>query len=44
VTVVVKLGSSLVTDGGGRVRRGLLAARAADLAAIVRAGESACVV
>ncbi|HYA09848.1 MAG TPA: hypothetical protein VEG24_09645, partial [Gaiellaceae bacterium] len=44
MTVVVKLGSSLVTDGGGRVRRGLLAARAADLAAIVRAGESACVV
>ena len=44
MTVVVKLGSSLVTDGGGRVRRGLLAERAADLAAIVRAGESACVV
>jgi len=44
VTVVVKLGSSLVTDGNGRARRALLAARAADIAAIVAGGESACIV
>ena len=44
MTVVVKLGSSLVTDGNGRARRALLAARAADIAAIVATGESACVV
>jgi len=44
VTVVVKLGSSLVCDGSGRVRRSLLAARAADIAAIAEAGESTCVV
>ena len=44
MTVVVKLGSSLVTDGNGRARRALLAARAADIAAIAAAGESACVV
>ena len=36
VTVVVKLGSSLVCDGSGRVRRSLLAARAADIAAIAK--------
>jgi len=44
VTVVVKLGSSLVTSGDGRVRRSLLAARAADIAAIVHDGERVCVV
>ena len=44
MTVVVKLGSSLVCDGSGRVRRSLLAARAADIAAIAEAGESTCVV
>jgi len=44
VTVVVKLGSSLVCDGSGRIRRSLLAARAADIAAIAKEGESVCVV
>jgi glutamate 5-kinase len=41
MTVVVKLGSSLVTDGAGRIRRAVLAARAADVAAI---SEPVCVV
>lgn len=44
MTVVVKLGTSLVAGPGGRVRRSLLRARARELAAIVRGGESACVV
>ena len=44
MTVVVKLGSSLVCDGSGRVRRSLLAARAADIAAIAKGGESICIV
>jgi glutamate 5-kinase len=44
VTVVVKLGSSLVTDGRGHVRRGLLAARASEIAQIVSAGSHVCVV
>jgi len=41
VTVVVKLGSSLVTDGAGRIRRSVLAARAADVAEI---SEPVCIV
>jgi glutamate 5-kinase len=41
VTVVVKLGSSLVTDGSGRIRRSVLAARAADVAEI---SEPVCIV
>src|SRR5581483_7745705 len=41
MTVVVKLGSSLVTDGAGRIRRSVLAARAADVAEL---GEPVCVV
>jgi len=44
VTVVVKLGTSLVADGNGRVRRTLLAARAADVAAIAARGERVCIV
>ena len=44
MTVVVKFGSSLVCDGNGRVRRSLLAARAADIAAIAAGGESVCIV
>jgi glutamate 5-kinase len=44
VTVVVKLGTSLVAGPGGRVRRALLRARARELAALVRGGEPACVV
>jgi len=41
MTVVVKLGSSLVTDGAGKVRRRVLDERAADIAAI---SEDACIV
>jgi glutamate 5-kinase len=41
MTVVVKLGSSLIVDTAGRVRRSILAERAADVAAI---GEPVCVV
>ncbi|MDE3191016.1 MAG: glutamate 5-kinase [Acidobacteriota bacterium] len=41
MTVVVKLGSSLVTDGAGRIRRSVIAARAAEVAAI---GEPVCIV
>jgi glutamate 5-kinase len=44
LTVVVKLGSTLVVDERGRVRRRLLAARAAEIAALVRGGERVCVV
>ena len=44
MTVVVKLGSTLVVDANGRVRRSLLRARAAEVAKIVRSGESVCVV
>ena len=43
MTVVVKLGSSLVTDGR-RIRRSLLNARAADVAAIAERGERVCLV
>jgi glutamate 5-kinase len=42
--IVVKLGSSLVTDGRGRVRRSLLAARAAEVAELVRTGDRVCIV
>jgi glutamate 5-kinase len=44
VTVVVKLGSSLVANEQGRVRRGLLASRVAEIGALVRGGEKVCVV
>ncbi|MCP9484494.1 MAG: glutamate 5-kinase [Gaiellaceae bacterium MAG52_C11] len=44
MTVVVKLGSSLVADGQGRVRRGLLGERAAEIGTLARAGEHVCVV
>jgi glutamate 5-kinase len=44
VTLVVKLGSSLVTDGAGRVRRSLVGARAKEIGALARAGERVCVV
>jgi glutamate 5-kinase len=44
VTVVVKLGSSLVTDGRGRVRRAVLAARAREVAGLVGGGEHVCLV
>ena len=42
--VVVKLGSALVADGRGRVRRQLLRARAAEIAELVAAGTPVCVV
>jgi glutamate 5-kinase len=44
VTVVVKLGSTLVVDDNGRVRRSLLRARAAEVGQLVRGGEPVCVV
>jgi glutamate 5-kinase len=44
MTIVVKLGSSLVADGQGRVRRSLLGARAAEIGALVRGGEHVIVV
>ncbi len=44
MTVVVKLGSSLVAGPDGRVRRSLLGARGREIAAVVRGGEHVCVV
>jgi len=44
VTVVVKLGSSLVAGVGGTVRRSVLRRRATEIAAIVAGGESVAVV
>jgi glutamate 5-kinase len=44
VTVVVKLGSTLVVDDNGRVRRSLLRARAAEVGLLVHSGEPVCVV
>jgi glutamate 5-kinase len=44
MTVVVKLGSTLVVDSHGRVRRSLLNARAAEVGELVRNGEPVCVV
>jgi glutamate 5-kinase len=44
VTVVVKLGSTLVSDGRGQIRRSLLNARAAELGTLRRNGERVVVV
>jgi glutamate 5-kinase len=44
MTVVVKLGSTLVVNSSGRVRRSLLEARAAEVGELVRNGEPVCVV
>jgi glutamate 5-kinase len=44
VTIVVKLGSSLVAAPGGSVRRSLLRARAREIGELVRGGEHVCVV
>jgi glutamate 5-kinase len=44
MTVVVKLGSTLVVDASGRVRRSLVAARAAEIGELVRSGEPVCIV
>ena len=42
--VVVKFGSSLIVGARGRARRGVLRARAAEIAALVRGGTPVCVV
>jgi glutamate 5-kinase len=44
LTVVVKLGSSLVAGPGGRVRRSTLRARGAEISRIVSGGRPVCVV
>jgi glutamate 5-kinase len=44
MTVVVKLGSTLVATPEGRIRRRLLAARAAEIAELKAAGEQVCIV
>jgi glutamate 5-kinase len=44
VTVVVKLGTSLIAGPGGRVHRSLLRRRGREIAATVAAGEPVCVV
>jgi glutamate 5-kinase len=44
VTLVVKLGSSLVASTAGSVRRTVLRRRAAEIAAVVRGGEPVAVV
>ena len=44
MSIVVKLGSSLVANEHARVRRGLLAARAAEIGTLVRGSEQVCVV
>jgi glutamate 5-kinase len=44
VTVVVKLGTTLVATPSGSVRRGLIRRRAAEIAAVVRGGEPVAVV
>jgi glutamate 5-kinase len=44
MTVVVKLGTTLVVDAEGRPRVDVLAARAAEVGGIVAAGEPVCIV
>jgi glutamate 5-kinase len=44
VTLVVKLGSSLVVDEAGRARRSQLAALASEVATLKRLGERVCIV
>jgi glutamate 5-kinase len=44
MTVVVKLGSTLIVGPGGRVRRSVLRERAREVAQIVGEGESVCIV
>ncbi len=44
MSVVVKLGSSLVAGRGGKVRRKLMQARAREIGELVRGGEPVCVV
>src|SRR6266576_4251630 len=44
MTVVVKLGSTLVVDANGRARRSLIAARAAEVGELVRSAEPVSIV
>ena len=44
MTVVVKLGTSLVAGPAGRVRRSVLGSRAREIGAVVRGGEAVAVV
>jgi glutamate 5-kinase len=44
MTIVVKLGSSLVAGAGGKVRGGVLGRRAREIATVVRGGEAVAVV
>lgn len=44
MTVVIKLGSSLVAGEGGAVQEDVLAARAAEIAQLVHGGERPCIV
>jgi glutamate 5-kinase len=44
VTVVVKVGTSLVAGSAGRVRRSVLRARGREIGRVVRGGEPVCVV
>ena len=44
MTVVVKLGSTLIAGPGGKVRRAVLRERAREAAEIVRGGEPVCIV
>jgi glutamate 5-kinase len=44
MTLVVKLGSTLIVDERGRVRRSVLSARAKEIGALVRGGEHVCIV
>ena len=44
MSIVVKLGSSLIAGRGGSVRRSLLRRRATEIAAIVERGEPVVVV
>jgi glutamate 5-kinase len=44
LTVVVKLGTSLIAGPGGRVRRSLVRARAREIGELVRGGKHVCVV
>lgn len=44
MTIVVKLGTTLIVGPGGRVRRSVLRERAREVAGIVAGGESVCIV
>ena len=44
MTIVVKLGTTLIVDDRGRVRARLLRSRAREIATVVRGGEPVCIV